>query len=209
MGFGETVSKICIQRVGTIPSCRLKVRSWYFPIFGDAALGEYTIFLGMYQDTYDLPTVNRRLLDYRVRKVRVVKGSQESVEEKPSLNIKVAGIRSEEEYFEILRDRIIWCICHNLLSNNIRTFHGADMIIECAKGFLDERRIAQYKLTGEHEYYTNVLEKIYKPLIDGEFIEEYENNNYRIPEGSKLENICRTQLSDGRSYMRWNEIDWG
>jgi hypothetical protein len=46
--------------------------SWYFPLFENAQIGEYA-FLGMYQDTYDLPTVNRRLIDYKIKSVEVVK----------------------------------------------------------------------------------------------------------------------------------------
>lgn len=179
---------------------------WYFPIFDDAIRGDYKAFLGMYQDTYDLPVVNRRLVDYRIRKLEIVE-AKTATQQIPPTDIRVAGIRTEQEDFELLRDRILWCICHNLISKNRRTFHGADMISECARGFYDAEGIAQYKSTGEHEYYTPVLEKIYGPLIERGLIEEYEKNNYRIPEGSKLEYICK--LSEDKAYMKWNEIDWG
>jgi hypothetical protein len=46
--------------------------SWGFPIFSDAKLGEYTAFIGMYQDTYGLPTLNRRLIAYKQKRVKVV-----------------------------------------------------------------------------------------------------------------------------------------
>jgi hypothetical protein len=31
------------------------------------------------------------------------------------------------------------------------TFHGVDMIKNCARGFFDERGIAQYEFSGEHD----------------------------------------------------------
>lgn len=49
--------------------------TWYFPIFGDAKKNKYTAFLGMYQDTYDLPTVSRRLVAYKMKDFEVVEDS--------------------------------------------------------------------------------------------------------------------------------------
>lgn len=46
--------------------------SWYFPIYSDAVTGHYIAFMGLYQDTYDLPTVNRRLVDYKIKTVEVI-----------------------------------------------------------------------------------------------------------------------------------------
>jgi len=46
--------------------------SWGFPIFSDAIPGEYIAFIGLYQDTYGLPTLNRRLVAYQLKKVKVV-----------------------------------------------------------------------------------------------------------------------------------------
>ena len=46
--------------------------SWGFPIFSDAKPGEYIAFIGVYQDTYGLPTLNRRLVAYKLKKVKVV-----------------------------------------------------------------------------------------------------------------------------------------
>lgn len=46
--------------------------TWSFPIYPDAKVGKYIGFLGMYQDTYDLPTVNRRLIDYSQKKIQVI-----------------------------------------------------------------------------------------------------------------------------------------
>lgn len=177
--------------------------TWYFPVFNDAIAGDYIAVLGMYQDTYGLPVENRRLIDYWIKKLEVVEAKSASQE----TGFKVAGIKTEEEEFEILRDRILWCICNNLLSNNRRTFHAADMISDCARAFYNEKEIEQYKITGEHEYYKPVLEKIYKPLVERGLIVEYKKNNFRIPEGSKLEKICKS--SENKAYMRWNEIDWG
>ena len=44
------------------------------------------------------------------------------------IEFRVGGINTEEEDFAILRNRIIECICRELLSNNVTTFHGVDMI---------------------------------------------------------------------------------
>jgi len=46
--------------------------SWSFPIYPNAKIGEYIAFLGLYQDTYDLPTVNRRLVDFIQKKIQVI-----------------------------------------------------------------------------------------------------------------------------------------
>jgi hypothetical protein len=46
--------------------------SWTFPIFADAKVGEYIAFLGLYQDTIDLPTINRRLVDYKQQTIKVI-----------------------------------------------------------------------------------------------------------------------------------------
>jgi hypothetical protein len=119
----------------------------------------------------------------------------------------VSGIKTEEEYFEILRNRIIECICRELLSSNLTTFHGVDMIKRCAKAFLDERGVDQYEFSGEHEYYRHVLERIYRPLAERGLINEYENYNFKIPEGSRLRDICRKELA-GREYIIWDEIEW-
>lgn len=179
--------------------------AWHFPIFDDALTGVYTAFLGMYQDTYDLPTMNRRLVDFNIKKLTIV-DKKEDLPIEPSFEVPVPAVKTETEYFDILRDRIIWCICHNLMSKNRRTFHAADMVTECAGAFLDKEGIQKYKLTGEHEYYKNTLEKIYKPLVQHGLIEEYEKNEYRIPEGSRLEKICKA--SENKAYMRWDEIKW-
>jgi hypothetical protein len=47
-------------------------KSWKFAIFGDAKLGIYTAFLGFYEDTFDLPSMNRRLIDYEIKKFEVI-----------------------------------------------------------------------------------------------------------------------------------------
>jgi hypothetical protein len=107
-----------------------------------------------------------------------------------------------------LRNRIIECICRKLLKDNLRSFHGVDMVKDCAKGFLDEKGVAQYEFSGEHEYYKDVLEKIYRPLVLRGLLKQYENNNFKVPEGSKLEGICRKELNHGREYIEWDRVDW-
>jgi hypothetical protein len=45
---------------------------------------------------------------------------------------------TEEEDVEILRDRIIECLCDEVLTNKLTKFHGVDMVKLCAKAFLDK-----------------------------------------------------------------------
>ena len=51
----------------------------------------------------------------QVEKLEIVE-AKIATQQIPPTDIKVAGIRTEQEDFELLRDRIIWCICHNLIS---------------------------------------------------------------------------------------------
>jgi len=92
--------------------------------------------------------------------------------------------------FETLRNLIVVCICREININNMRTFHGVDMIKNCVRGFLDERGIAQYEFSGEHDYYKDVLQRIYRPLAESGLIQEYENNNFVIPADSRLMERC-------------------
>lgn len=113
--------------------------------------------------------------------------------------------RTEEEYFGILRDRIIECICRETLDKKMGWFHGVDMIKRCARGFLDERGVQQYEFSGEHEYYRHVLERIYRPLAERGLIQENENNNFTIPTNSRLHDICRRELAE-KQYIRWEDF---
>ncbi len=45
--------------------------SWKFVIFGSSKPGTYIAFLGLYEDTKDLPTLNRRLVDYNMKQLEV------------------------------------------------------------------------------------------------------------------------------------------
>jgi Domain of unknown function (DUF4062) len=45
--------------------------SWKFVIFGNSKPGTYVAFLGLYEDTKDLPTLNRRLVDYDMKQFGV------------------------------------------------------------------------------------------------------------------------------------------
>jgi membrane carboxypeptidase/penicillin-binding protein PbpC len=45
--------------------------SWKFVIFGSSKPGTYTAFLGLYEDTKGLPTLNRRLIDYDMKQFTV------------------------------------------------------------------------------------------------------------------------------------------
>jgi len=118
------------------------------------------------------------------------------------MDVDVQGIRTEEEYLEILRNRIIWCICHNLQTRKLRTFHAIDMVEDCARAFLDEKGVTQYLFSGEHDYYKDTLENVYGPLVTRGLLTAYENNNFKIPEGSKLEKICQS-----KDPVVWKDID--
>jgi hypothetical protein len=69
------------------------------------------------------------------------------------------------------------------------------MIKSCARGFLEGRGIAQYEFSGEH-----VLERINRPLVESGLIRECENNNFVIPEDSKLHKICETEIN-GKAHI--------
>jgi hypothetical protein len=124
-----------------------------------------------------------------------------------SNDLNVAGIRSEEEYFIILRNRVMWCICKRLQEGK-RTFHAVDLVNECAGGFYDQRAAAEFEFRGSQEEYSQLLRRVYTPLVEQGMLEEYENNNYKIPEGSALERICERELSGGREYINYENIDW-
>jgi hypothetical protein len=123
------------------------------------------------------------------------------------LEHRVSIARSEEEDFRMLRKIIIECICREVLHNKRRSFHGVEMIEHCARGFLDQMGVDQYQFSGEHEYYKHVLERVYNPLVERELIHAYENNNFVIPEESKLHDICRRELSRKQS-IEWDKIVW-
>ena len=52
----------------------------------------------------------------------------------------VSGLRSEEEYFRMLRNRMIECICEKAMKRepDPQWFHGVEMVEEFAKGFFDK-----------------------------------------------------------------------
>jgi hypothetical protein len=118
------------------------------------------------------------------------------------MEIKVSGLKTEEEYYEMLRDRIIECV---ILYNGIDTFHGVDMVRDCARGFLDVEGADQFQFSGEHKYYKHVLEEIYRPLVELGLIVENENNNFSIPDNSQLRDICRIELGQ-KKYIKWNDF---
>jgi hypothetical protein len=113
--------------------------------------------------------------------------------------------RTEEEYLSILNDRIIECICHKLVYENMSTFHGVDMIRECARGFFDKAGADQYQFSGEHPFYRLALEKFCRPLVKHGLIQENENNNFTIPADSRLHEICRKELT-GKVYIGWKDF---
>jgi hypothetical protein len=114
------------------------------------------------------------------------------------------GQKSEEEYFDSLRSRILECICKRIESDEPDWFHSVDMIKKCAKGFLDKLGVDEYQFSGEHPFY-QVHDEVYRPLVDAGLMVENENNTFTIPTDSRLRNICREQLKD-KSYILWNEF---
>lgn len=121
------------------------------------------------------------------------------------LGTKVSGLKTEEEYYEMLRDRIIECLCEKIMYEGIDTFHGVDMVRDCARGFLDVKGADQFQFSGDHEYYRHVLERIYRPLVELGLIVENENNNYSIPENSRLPDVCRIELGP-KKYIKWDDF---
>ncbi|MGI0044722.1 MAG: hypothetical protein ACRD47_13530 [Nitrososphaeraceae archaeon] len=122
-----------------------------------------------------------------------------------SMEHGVSGQKSEEEYFDILRSRILECICSRIISNEPTSFHSVDMIKECAKGFLDQLGLDVYQFSGEHPFYQRVHDEIYRLLVEADLMVENENNTFTIPLDSGLRNICRKQLRD-KSYIKWDDF---
>jgi hypothetical protein len=115
------------------------------------------------------------------------------------------GEKETEYYFRILRNRIIECICRGASRDNMKTFHGVDMVERCARGFLDQQEADKYRYSGEDEYYKHVLQRVYKPLVKRGLLVENENNYYSI-KGSRLRNMCRDELQS-KEYIIWEEFE--
>jgi hypothetical protein len=115
------------------------------------------------------------------------------------------NVRSEEEYFDTLRSLILACICNRTMSTEPQWFHSVDMIKNCARGLLDKFGVDVYQFSGEHPFYQQVHDEIYRPLIETGLMVENENKTFAIPADSRLRNICREQLRD-KSYILWNEF---
>ena len=122
-----------------------------------------------------------------------------------SMEHGVSGQKSEEEYFDLFRSRILGCICNRIISNEPSSFHSVDMIKECARGFLDQLGVDEYQFSGEHPFYRRVHDEIYRLLVEADLMVENENNTFTIPIDSGLRNICRKQLRD-KSYVMWDDF---
>ena len=122
-----------------------------------------------------------------------------------SMEHGVSGQKSEEEYFDMFRSRILGCICNRIISNEPTSFHSVDMIKECARGFLDQLGVDEYQFSGEHPFYRRVHDEIYRLLVEADLMVEYENNTFTIPIDSGLRNICRKQLKD-KSFVMWDDF---
>lgn|SRR5687768_12811307 len=117
----------------------------------------------------------------------------------------VSGQKSEEEYFDMLRNRILECICDRIISNEPTSFHSVDMIKECARDLLDQLGVDVYQFSGEHPFYQRVHDEIYRLLVEADLIVENENNTFIIPLDSGLRNICRKQVRN-KSYITWDDF---
>ena len=122
-----------------------------------------------------------------------------------SMEHGVSGQKSEEEYFDMFRSRILGCICNRIISNEPTSFQSVDMIKECARGFLDQLGVDEYQFSGEHPFYRRVHDEIYRLLVEADLMVENENNTFTIPIDSGLRNICRKQLRD-KSYIMWDDF---
>ena len=69
-----------------------------------------------------------------------------------SMEHGVSGQKSEEEYFDMFRSRILGCICNRIISNEPTSFQSVDMIKECARGFLNQLGVDEYQFSGEHHF---------------------------------------------------------
>ena len=122
-----------------------------------------------------------------------------------SMEHGVSGQKSEEEYFDMFRSRILGCICNRIISNEPTSFHSVDMIKECARDCLDQLGVDEYQFSGEHPFYRRVHDEIYRLLVEADLMVENENNTFTIPIDSGLRNICRKQLKD-KSYIMWDDF---
>jgi hypothetical protein len=116
----------------------------------------------------------------------------------------VSGQKTEEEYIDLLKSRILECVCSRIISNEPTSFHGVDMIKECARGFLDQLGVNEYQFSGEHPFYQRVHNEIYRLLVEADLMVEH-NNTFTIPLDSGLRNICRKQLRD-KAYITWDDF---
>jgi hypothetical protein len=121
-----------------------------------------------------------------------------------SMEHGVSGQKTEEEYIDLLKSRILECVCSRIISNEPTSFHGVDMIKECARGFLDQLGVNEYQFSGEHPFYQRVHNEIYRLLVEADLMVEH-NNTFTIPLDSGLRIICRKQLRD-KSYIPWDDF---
>jgi hypothetical protein len=59
----------------------------------------------------------------------------------------VSGLKSEEEYFRILRNRMLECLCEEAMQRrpDPQWFNGVDMVEKCAKGFFDKQTAEKWR----------------------------------------------------------------
>jgi hypothetical protein len=64
------------------------------------------------------------------------------------------GLRSEEEDFRTLRNRMLECICEEAMKQkkDPQWFHGIEMVEECARGFFEQKTADKYQYSDEDKH---------------------------------------------------------
>jgi len=120
-----------------------------------------------------------------------------------ALGVRFSVAESQEYYAEILRDRILEKICRKLREDpNFTTFHPTEML---TNAFYDKAEADRYRYSTQDTEYTQLLELVYRPIIDRGLLEEYENRNVVLTES--LRRFCRRELQS-KEYIDWQNIRW-
>jgi hypothetical protein len=115
-------------------------------------------------------------------------------------NVSIA--KREEEYADILRDRIMERICSEIRYNNKRSFHRVDLV---TAAFFDQAEDDKYRYSTQDTEYTRLLGLVYRPLVECGLIVENENNNFTVTDA--FPTLCQRELQS-KSYIDWRAISW-
>ena len=119
----------------------------------------------------------------------------------------VSVARTEEEYFLILRNRILECLCEGAMQRkpDPQWFNAVAMVEECAKGFFDKETAEKFRYSDEQTYYREVLPNFYRPLVQEGLLVENQSDTFTIPQDSLLREICPKEFV-GKSYIEWDDF---